>query len=183
MDSGKNLFLAHLYESYSNIMHKIAFSKLNCDKEKAEEIVQEAFAIACMKVDVIYQSDCALAWLLRVQDYLIKREHFRLCQGKTEEGEYVFLKEVSIDALSIEQIPIEQVEFYEESIFEELESILTKRELKFIEERYLNNKKYKEIAASLHITETACTSFGSRIHKKIKKNLEKRDKTPKNLDI
>ena len=35
----------------------------------------------------------------------------------------------------------------------------------------------------LNFTESACTSFGNRVHQKIKKNFQKRDKMSKNLDI
>lgn len=173
MDNGKSLFLEHIYNKYAKVIYKVAFSKLNRDKDKTEEIVQEAFAIACMKVDLIYGSESVLTWLLRVQDYLIKREYFRLCIGKGEDGEYIFLKEVSIDTLSEEQLPIEQCEFYEETIFEELEEILNSRELKFIRERYLNDKNYKELANELQMTETACTTLGNRVRQKIKKNFKK----------
>lgn len=183
MENGRNLFLEGLYILYSDRIYKAAFKKLDRNKQKTEEIMQETFAIACMKVDQVYQSKSPFQWLMNVQRYLIKREQFRMCMGKTEEGKYKFSKEVSIDTLSKNQIPMEEVEFYEGSIFEELKKILSERELIFIEERYINGKTYKEIADLLQFTESACTSFGNRVHQKIKKNFQERDKMSKNLDI
>ena len=101
----------------------------------------------------------------------------------TEKGEYKFATEISMDKLSMEEMLVERMEFYEDSVFDNLEKILTKREMQFIEERYLKGKKYKDIANVLQINESACTSFGNRIHKKIKKLLKKRDKTSQNFDI
>ena len=183
MDSGKNLFLEQLYKLYAEDIFNVAYMKLNYDEEKAREAVQETFSIACMKIDDIYQADYPQAWLFKVVDNVVKREKFRLCTGKTKDGEYKFVKEISIDKLLIEEMVIEKVEFYEDSVFDRLEKILTKREMQFIEERYLKGKKYKEVADILQINESACTSFGNRIHKKIKKILKKRDKTSKNFDI
>lgn len=118
MEDGRSLFLEGLYRLYSNKIYKATFSKMNKNKQKTEEIMQETFAIACMKVDQLYHSKSPFQWLMNVQRHLIKREQFRLCMGKTKEGEYKFSKEVSIDTLSKEQMPIEEVEFYEGSIFE-----------------------------------------------------------------
>lgn len=103
--------------------------------------------------------------------------------GKTEDGECKFYKEIDIDTVSEEKLPMEEAKLYEESLFEELEEILSKREIKFLKERYLNDKTYKEVAKTLQIKESACTSFGNRVHKKIKKFLKKRDKTSENLDL
>jgi len=183
MENGKSLFLETLYTSYSDEIYQAAFNKMNRDKQKTEEIMQETFAIACMKVDQLYCSKSPFHWLLNVQRILIKREQFRLCMGKTKEGKYIFSKEISIDTLSKDQIPIEEVEFYEGSIFEELKKVLSEREIIFVEERYVKGKTYKEIADLLQFTESACTSFGNRIHQKIKKFFQERDKMSKNLDI
>ena len=160
MESEKKLFLENLYKLYSEDIYNIAYSKLNHDKEKAKEVVQETFALACMKVDTIYQAEKPIQWLLCVQSHIVKREKFRLSIRK--DGKYSFFKE---------QMPIEEVEFYEGSIFDDLREILSEREMKFVEERYIKDKKYKEVADSLQITESACTSLGNRIHKKIIKYL------------
>ena len=183
MDGGKILFLEQLYKLYAKDVYHVAYIKLNHDEEKAREAVQETFSIACMKIDDVYASDCPLAWLFKVAHNVIKREKFRLCTGKTEKGEYKFATEISMDKLSMEEMLVERMEFYEDSVFDNLEKILTKREMQFIEERYLKGKKYKDIANVLQINESACTSFGNRIHKKIKKLLKKRDKTGQNYDI
>ncbi|MEY8319896.1 sigma-70 family RNA polymerase sigma factor [Lachnospiraceae bacterium 46-61] len=169
MESRKRQFLEELYKSYSTDIFNIAYSKLNHDKDKANEVVQETFAIACMKVDTIYPAETPLRWLLCVQSNIVKREKFRLSIRK--DGKYNFFTEVNIDTLPAEQLPIEEVEFYEGSIFDDLKKVLSEREMKFIEERYIKDKKYKEVADSLQISESACTSLGNRIHKKIIKYL------------
>ena len=154
MESEKKLFLENLYKLYSEDIYNIAYSKLNHDKEKAKEVVQETFALACMKVDTIYQAEKPIQWLSIRKD-----------------GKYSFFTEINIDMLPAEEMPIEEVEFYEGSIFDDLREILSEREMKFVEERYIKDKKYKEVADSLQITESACTSLGNRIHKKIIKYL------------
>ncbi len=169
MESEKKLFLENLYKLYSEDIYNIAYSKLNHDKEKAKEVVQETFALACMKVDTIYQAEKPIQWLLCVQSHIVKREKFRLSIRK--DGKYSFFTEINIDMLPAEEMPIEEVEFYEGSIFDDLREILSEREMKFVEERYIKDKKYKEVADSLQITESACTSLGNRIHKKIIKYL------------
>ena len=90
MDSGKSLFLEHLYKSCSKKLFRVAYPKMNYDKEKTREIVQETFAIACLKVDKLYQSESPESWLLEVEKRIVKREQFRYWSGKIEEGNYKF---------------------------------------------------------------------------------------------
>lgn len=183
MEKGKKIFLEHLYTLHAETLYKIAYMKLNFDEERAKEIVQETFFEACLKVDKLYEVENPLKWLIQVEIYMIKRENFRLWTGKTKDGIYKFSREVNIDTILEEDLPIENVDFCKNFWFEDLKKILSTREMIFIEKRYLKDKAYKQIAADLNITETACTSFGSRVHKKIKKFLKKRDKTSRNFDI
>ena len=183
METGKQLFLETVYNTYSKKLYDFACKEFCYDKNKADEAMQEMYVIVCMKVDVLYQLQDTEAWLKKILSNVIKREKFRFCVGKTEDGEYKFYKEIDIDTVSEEKLPVEEMKFYEESLFEELEEILSKREIKFLKERYLNDKTYKEVAKTLQIKESACTSFGNRIHKKIKKFLKSRDKTSENLDL
>ena len=183
MKDGEQLFLEKVYTSYSKELYDFACKEFCYDKNKADEAMQEMYLIVCMKVDVLYQLQDIEAWLKKVLKNVIKREKFRLYIGKTEDGEYKFYKEIDIDTVSEEKLPMEEMKFYEESLFEELEEILSKREIKFLKERYLNDKTYREVAKTLQIKESACTSFGNRVHKKIKNFLENRDKTRENLDL
>ena len=71
-----------------------------------------------------------------------------------------------------------------DSFMQELE--IAKTEYKRLKNEYTKDEylmRTKEVADILQINESACTSFGNRIHKKIKKILKKRDKTSKNFDI
>ncbi len=183
MEHGKQLFLERLYTLYMEELYNFACNEFHYDKNKADEAIQEMFLIACIKVDTLYQSQCPKEWLKGVLKNVIKREKFRLYIGKTEDGEYKFCKEIDIDTVSEEKLLVEEIEFYDNYLFEELKIILSKREIKFVKERYLNDKTYKDVAKILQIKESACTSFGNRIHKKVKKFLKKRDKANENLDI
>lgn len=70
MEDGRSLFLEGLYRLYSNKIYKATFSKMNKNKQKTEEIMQETFAIACMKVDQLYHSKSPFQWLMNVQRHL-----------------------------------------------------------------------------------------------------------------
>ncbi|MEY8321335.1 sigma-70 family RNA polymerase sigma factor [Lachnospiraceae bacterium 46-61] len=183
MENGKQLFLEKLYTLYVEELYNFACKEFHYDKNKADEAIQEMFLIACIKVDTLYQSQYPKEWLKGVLKNVIKREKFRLYIGKTKDGEYKFCREIDIDTIAEENLPIEEMKLYENYLFEELEDILSKREIKFVKERYLNDKTYKDIAKTLQIKESACTSFGNRIHKKVKKFLKNRDKANRKLDI
>lgn len=173
MNSGKRLFIEQLYHLYAEKLYNIAYVKLEYNEEKANKVLQETFSIACMRTDALYYSEYPFIWLLQVQNFVIKREKFRLCMGKTEEEKYEFAKEISADTLSKDQISTQESKSHESSLFEELQDILSTKELESIEQRCKNYKKgIKEIE---EINKN--TSLSNKLYHKIKNILKKHDDT------
>lgn len=171
MEENKRIFLEKLYQLHAKKLRDVAYMQLYYNREVARDLVQEVFLIAGLKVDTIYENENAYLWLQKTLKNLIKREKCKNIIGKNEDGSYIFAQEINIDDLSLEQIPIEETQFYEETIFEDLEKVLSKREMEFIKERYLEDKDHEEIAKKLNININASTSLGYRVKKKIKKIL------------
>lgn len=173
MNTGKRLFIEQLYHLYAEKLYNIAYVKLEYDEEKANKVLQETFSIACMKIDVLYYSEYPFAWLLQVQSFVIKREKFRICMGKTEEEKYEFAKEISMDTLPKDQIPTQESESHENSLFEELQDILSTKELDHIEQRCKNYKKSTKDIEQLNKN----ISLSSKLYHKVKSIIKKHHDT------
>ena len=93
--------------------------------------------------------------------------------GKTEEEKYEFAKEISMDTLPKDQIHAQESESHENSLFEELQDILSTKELDNIEQRCKNYKKSTKDIEQLNKN----ISLSSKLYHKVKSIIKKHHDT------
>lgn len=176
MDATEKDLIDILYQTYCEKLYLVALHRVH-NHEKALELVQEVFFIATFKANVLISHNNKLAWLYQVLNIVIKRDLYNKKYTKDEK-----LREIPLDADM--QIYQEDSYFEQESeLFKTLETVLNKREYKFLVDKFINDKSYKEIADNLGISYSGTTSFGDRVLKKVKKILKKRENKPPKMDI
>lgn len=91
------------------------------------------------------------------------------------------LREVSIDQI-MSFGTLDEYEFDYLGIILELKNVLREKEYRYVTERFVNGHSNQELAEIFDMSYSGVTSFGNRVLKKIKRFLEKRDKTHSNID-
>jgi len=165
-------WLEELYMQYSDDLIRMAKHRIG-HMQNAQDCVGEVFLLAVMKADELAAHPNKIAWLIKALDFMIKK-HQRLhtrrktsvdANGKTiTEYEYIHL--LPIDEM--EATLFEDFRSNEDGLFSAYRDILTEQEILYLIYRFEYALNTNEIARRLKKTESATTTFGSRIRNKIK---------------
>ena len=169
-------FITELYLKYNEKLCIVAGKRLG-DETVAQDIVDETFEIAILKVDSLYTHPNKLAWLYKVLDFTIRKYFAANTYRKTSldnQGkritEYKYIQSVPIEDF-INKLSIEE-DFYDGNVFDNYQSILSEKEIKYLIYKFEYGLDTAEISRLLGTTNTGTTSLAWRIRNKIKNFLE-----------
>lgn len=154
MTEQQHQFIFRLYQEHSPRMIQYAARKTG-DRDQAEDLVQEAFLIACIKILEVEDHAKPVGWLYSTLNNHLKRVNRH-------------------PTLSLDQL-------HENALTAELSTpleLLMPRELsdtarKIVMLRVGEERSYTEIAEEMGMSEAACRKQMSRAIKLFQKNLEK----------
>lgn len=155
-----NEYLKELYTQQSRGMIRYANAVFH-DQYRAEEAVQETFAVAWQKIESLIASPSPVGWLFVTLKNIMKHmlaEHYQM------KKRIVSLEECSHDTLNVSD---------EFNIVTQLEGVVSKEEFEIIEKLYLRGYTYKELAEELEIPPSTVGMRAKRTKEKIKKDLKK----------
>ncbi|MBR2593216.1 MAG: sigma-70 family RNA polymerase sigma factor [Firmicutes bacterium] len=174
MNSEQITLLDKLYDTYSEKLYIIARYRLG--EEYAKDAVQMVFLIAAKNIDVVFNHSNKNLWLYKTMNNVIKQ----LLYNKKYTSDKK-LREVSIDQIMVFGVS-DEYEFDNLGIILELKNVLREKEYRYVTERFVNGHSNQELAGIFNMSYSSITSFGTRVLKKVKKYLEKRDKTHSKID-
>lgn len=160
MERQQNSFLEELMTQHSCSMVQAAFRKTGCN-ETSEDLVQDVFLLACLKVNTVMRHEKPVAWLYDTLNKLIMRE-----LAKAHHTD---------QPLS----PVEKCEKYHElelTMECYLPKGLTESEREILLLRIEHRYSFADISEILGIAEPACRKRFSRSLKKCRK-LMKQDES------
>jgi RNA polymerase sigma-70 factor (ECF subfamily) len=146
-----------LYERYHSSMVALAYSVLG-DRDLADDIAQETFAIACQKLDTLRRRDKFAGWLASICRNTA-RNILRL-KGKTE------------SVVFQERTENENIEKYRRDLIREAVFKLGSSERELIVLRYYNGFSQAQISNVLDISPSAVNGRLVRAKRKIAKYLK-----------
>ena len=142
--------ICRLMDRHSPLMAQLAYRKTG-DRMLAEDLVQDAFLLACNKIDLVEQHCNQAGWLYDVLNKLILRELKRAYHTR----------EIPLD--TIEDFGYEKDPSGLEDILPEA---LTTEERELLCLRLEQELSHREIALKKGITEAACRQQLSRLYRK-----------------
>ena len=150
MTQQQQQLISMLMDRHSALMAQLAYRKTG-DRMLADDLVQEAFLLACRKIDLVEAHCNPVGWLYDVLNKLILREQKR--------AYHTF--EILLDTIE---------SFGYEKDLSRLEDILpgglVAEERDLLRLRLEQGFSHREIALRKGITETACRQQISRVYKK-----------------
>jgi|GEM_PF-3934713 len=168
-------WLEELYTQYNDFLTKIAMHRME-HKQNAQDCVGEVFLLAVMKADELAVHPNKIAWLVRALDFMIKKNQTLHTRRKTSVDsngktvtEYEYIQLLPIDEM--ETMLSSESYADEDGLFSAYQDILTEQEILYLIYRFEYALSTNEIARRLQKTESATTTFGYRIRKKIQKHL------------
>lgn len=149
MDQDQDKLISSLYQTQYKKMYKVGY-RMTGDEELAQDMVQDAFALAIFRLDVFAQHPDQEAWLMRTLTNLIKNERRRLSA-----------RNVALDDPDAIAAPIP-----EEGLDVLFPSRLPQRDRDILIWRYERGMGYRDIADRLGISESGCRSRVARAAKR-----------------
>ena len=161
MESEKERLFTEYYSQYFNKLKIYAYGSLG-SWSRAEEVVQDTFHIAWMKMDDFTSSKNPMGWLMNTLKFTIKnlKRHdnlqMRLFISLSELGEIPAINNIDID------IDIDEL----------CNSVLSREEYYLMRRIVLDKATYKEMSEELGIKLWACQKRMQRIIQKLRKYLK-----------
>lgn len=158
MNAAEHDLIVSLHESYAVAMEQYAF-RMTGDEKLAQDLVQETFLTAIIKIDAVFAHNKPQAWLFKTLRYIMKRE-IDLSYRKAE-------------------VPMEETETFSfegnlaSSLEEVLPGSLPKSERELLILRYEKQWSYDAIAEYKGIKPAACRKQVSRAVQHFREELEK----------
>ena len=164
MKPEEDAVLEMLYRKYFAVLEVHALRFLG-NKNDAHIAAQEAFHIACEKVDVLMKHPNQIGWLKEVTKHV--------CQNMLRVQQFRFSFYTSLNELAGGQEPStsDQLEEEDLGIFEEF---LSKDEQFLLRRIILDGASYEEVAEELQISMWACRKREQRILIKFKKKYKEK---------
>ena len=154
MTEQQHQFIFRLYQEHSPKMIQYAIRKTG-DRDQAEDLVQEVFLIACIKIPEVEDHTKPVGWLYSTLNNHLKR---------VNRHPTLSLDQLHEDALTAEfSTPLELL----------LPKDLSNTTRKIVMLRVGEERSYTEIAKELGMSEAACRKQMSRAMKLFQKELEK----------
>lgn len=153
----ETLFLQHWQALF---IHAYGYLK---NRDDAEVAVQEAFRIACKKVQTLSKSPNQIGWLKMTVKYVCAN---MITKRQRQLQLLIPLCEISNEAA------FTQPEQLTRASLEELEGVLSKQELDLIWQIIVEGRSYREVAQALGISVWACRKRVQRATVKLRKHFE-----------
>lgn len=165
--TSKQKMLETLHKENYNAMIQIAL-RATGDYHLAQDLVQEAFLTATLRIDKLLEHQQPKLWLYKTLHYILKREKGRAYHSRETEL-------------------IEAVHPAKDTLLDNLEYMLPKelmdKERELLILRFEKEWSYDEIAEYKGISQAACRQKLSRVVKRCKKYLEKSNSLSQNLNL
>lgn len=174
MNPEQAVFFDRFYGEWFPKLCRYALSAVK-NPHVAEEIVQDAFLVAMLKIDSLMEAEAPERWMKKTVKNKILH-YFR--EQKRDRERLVSLEEERTVEPAAPDL-FAQVEELEAEALEKtrrhIRTLLTAEELALIQKIALEGKSYQEVSEELGVSLWACQKRVQRIRKKIKLGLEKNE--------
>ncbi len=155
-----------IYKDYYSAVYKYCLSRLNCDRENADDCIQETFLVLYNKLVSGENIDNPRAFLYSVSTNFVKK-----CYNRIQHDNETFADfELAERRIFSEEDLINRINFDE---FESrLNTILNDEESQLYNLRFIEEMRVKDIAQSLGISERYCSMKITRLRRKIMSSLK-----------
>lgn len=160
MTAEQNEIIECLYRAHYKRLLAIAY-KHSHNWEVAHELVQETFAVACAKIELLATHDNQVGWLVQTVKYIAYNDGRKRAQYAK-----LFL---SLDSLFAGMEPSKEDELHYERM---LEGTFSKEDLHLIRRIVIEKATYKDVAEELNIGVWAAQKRMQRLLKRLKKEFE-----------
>lgn len=166
-------FIEKLIEENMHDIKNVIYNTLGQQyRYLAEDTVNELYLLVCQKVDILKAHDCPKAWLLvaskRVSKGMINKQK-REMPSVSPENISLYMGKSDIFEDAVYDI------WLENKVPEKLISRLTKREQEIYHKIYIENKKVKDVATELNITDNAVRNIHKNLRDKIKDDINQKN--------
>lgn len=161
MTADQTAFLTEYYIEKRKFLLEYAESSLH-NFALSEEAVQQAFEIACRKIDDFYNHPNPGAWLTKVLGFVICNIQSR---QRSEQRHIVYLDEYRPDLVAAPEKPV--------SLRITYGSLVDTPQFQLLYEAEVMGRTLKEIANDLDISEDACKKRAERARKYLRQKLRK----------
>lgn len=151
----------NLAEQHEKAMVQLTYRRIR-DKELAQDLVQEAFLIACSKPEKVFEHNKPVAWLYNTLQKLTMRE-----MNRAYHTSEVLLPDKELVSKATIELPLQ---YY-------LPEKLNEQERDLIIERLEYGIPFKKIAEQKGISEVACRQQYSRTIRKCRSLIEQESDT------
>jgi RNA polymerase sigma factor (sigma-70 family) len=155
MDEDTDRLLERLYTEKYEDMFKYVDARIK-DKDRVQDVVQEAFLTAVKKVDSVNLSPNPEGWLKNALKNALKHE-FRDWNKATE---------ATLSLESMDETAVAVIQSYDEVELEDIKAKFSADEWWLLNAFYLEGRKYAEIARELGIEYDACRKRVNRVRDK-----------------
>lgn len=176
MDRKQEQFFDALYEQWFSKLCAYANVRIN-HLPIAEEVVQDTFLVALLKIDTLMKTENPERWLKKtVQNKIL--HYFRDRSKKLDR--IIPLEDVEKKGVSVFDAGIEKIESSEEErlqrIQEILETTLKEEEKALLQKIAFEEKTYEKAAEELGISLWTCQKRMQRLRGKLRKTIEEHQK-------
>ena len=160
MNAEQRRFINELYQTLYQFLVCYADSSLN-NKALAEEAVQEAFAIACSKLDHVYNSPNPKGWMVNTTAFVIKNIERR---QRTDRGIIADVADYCPELIAAPEKPLDLRLQYAD--------LANTQEFKLIYAMAVEGKSLIALAEELGISVDACKKRAERARKYLQKRIK-----------
>lgn len=174
MMENQDKFLEELYRSYFHILEIHAYHFLG-NWDDAHVAAQEAFHIACEKIDALMKSENQIGWL--------KNTVKNVCRHMIRDKQRQRLLLISLEELTDKDLPHEPHTLDDEvgQPTDMFEGDLPKRDLELLQKIYDEGMSYAEVAMEIDCNIWTCRKRVQRAIDKLRKKY--RDKFSENFEL
>lgn len=181
MNEEESAFLEYLFNKYYNNLYDIA-AKMTGNGETALDVVQETFYIASKKVSKLYKHPNHEGWLYKTLNNKIKEairsQNYIKSNGKISVILFDFWSEIKASFKEPQITDTYFATLQDIEFLDKFKNILSNRELEFVKLKYVEELSNTEIANKFNTTNTAVSTMGNKVRKKIKNFYENGDNKP-----
>lgn len=159
-------FLSELYRQYAKQLFIYAFAKIG-DESRAQDIVQDTFHTAVLRIDTVINHENPGGWLMKV----LKN---KISESERSRRRYI-LRFISLDTDAPEFVATQKSpEYFQETeteILVKIKSVLTEDEFNFLMCFVFDGTSHLDMSKKLGISVYASQKRLQRIRKKLQKEL------------
>lgn len=177
MNLEQNKLFTQLYNKHFNQI-KLYIMSFISDPHLAEEIAQDTFHTAMMKMDDFIATDPPVAWLKKTAKYKVlnaqrkRMRHLKRFLSLDDPLASLVITETSVEDIVINADELQQQEPVEKRIYD----ALTPEERILFQRAILDQIPYSQLAEELNITLWTCQKRVQRLRAKLQKKLSQNEK-------